>query len=87
MGVKLISLFAIIRKELFRSGIQRGSGWAIVQPIEMIGSIKDPRRICGQQDVCDAPESRRTSLSCYTAVAKKRVRPPADQDGTNQGDN
>ena len=87
MGVKLISLFAIIRKELLRSGIQPGSSWAIVQPIEMIGSIKDPRRICGQQDVCYALESRRTNLSSYMAVTKKRVRPPADQDGTNQGEN
>ena len=87
MGVKLISLFAIIGKELFCSGIQRGSGWAIVQPIEAIGSIKDPRRIGRQQDVCDALESRRTSLGCSMAVSKKRVCPPADHDRNNQGDN
>lgn len=87
MSVKLISLFAIIGKQLFSPGIQRGSGWAIVQPIEVIGSIKDQRRICGSQDICDTLKSSGTGLGWHMAASKKGVGPPADQDRTSQGDN
>jgi len=39
--VKLISLIAIFRKELFSSGVERHGGWAVIQPKEMIRSGKE----------------------------------------------
>jgi hypothetical protein len=84
---KLIFLIAIFRKQLFGSGIQRSGCWPVVQPIEMIGSGKDQRRVRGLECVGGVPKISRPSLGCYVTVSEKGVPQPTEKDRHNQSDN
>jgi hypothetical protein len=73
MGVKLISLVAIFRKELFSSGVERRGSWAVIQPIEMIRCGKDQGRVRGFECIRGICEMSGPSLGCYMTVSGKGV--------------
>jgi hypothetical protein len=87
MGVKLISLIAIFRKELFSSGVERRGSWAVIQPIEMICGGKNQWRIRGLERASGASKVGRPSLCYYVVMADKGVPQPNNQDRHDQSDN
>ena len=86
MRVKLISLVAIFRKELFSSGVERRGSWAVIQPIEMIRCGKDKGCVRGLECIGCASKVGRPSLGCYVTVSEKGVPQATDQDRHNQSD-
>ena len=86
MGVKLISVIAIFRKKVFSSGIQRGSSWAVVQPVEMIGSGENQGAVRGLECIDGTSKLGRPSLGCYMTVSEKGIPYPTDQDRHDQSD-
>lgn len=87
MCVKLISLVPFLRKELFSSRVQRGSGRSIVQPVEMISSGNYQRRVRGLERIRGVSKFGISSLGCYVTVSEKGVPQPTEKDRHNQGDN
>jgi hypothetical protein len=86
MRVKLISLVAIFRKELFSSGVERPSSRAIVQPIEMIGCREHGWCVRGLKCSGETLKTGWTSLGCDSMATDEDVVRATSQDRKNEGD-